>query len=464
MYTKAKRIINMQPDNNLYQQPNNSPELQKDPSQPFVQSPPPKPVKSNKKRNLYVVIVLLVLVILGASLWYFVFNKQEPVQPNVSSGDSNSFLPSDFIQAGNEVSYINEAGQIEKLADVEDGDEVVQVLNSDDQPEARYITTEEFDGMPKVSSYGSLTKEGKKEKFKFIDGVDGYYSSFRLSPNGKNLVVERSNENGFMSSIDLINADTGEAKTVFKPQDPSKDGLITFVDWKDDNTVLLQTQSCRQCDGPPLPELVSLDTSSGELSSFYSGNKEDMSYAKFLPQGDSIYVYGGDFSRVFGGGSEYKDDFVYKIDKSTGEAKLIKRMSDIDEKTLIRPVGVNKGVLYLSYATDVKTEDENALYSDESGSYNPVPKLNALEDNGNIREIPIDSKYLKEKISIQQAVPYNGGLLMVLFDLTYSDTGDGSSNSSYNLLRLESLEEVSGVVDMLNKTINSNSQFKIITK
>lgn len=436
------------------------------PQQPAV-TPQSSESPGKSKKPLIIGLVVLLLVAILAGLWFFVFNKQDDkdtpaTNQSVSAPDADV---THFVQVGTEVKYLDD-GELKSLASVGDKDVVVEAVKTDSGTELRYVSYKDVEnGARNLDAYGVLTADGKQESFKFVAGKDYYYSNPVVSPDGSKIIVEESDADGFMSELVIYNVSDGSTKQAYKPSD-TKSGLYTMVAWKDDNTALLQVQTCRQCDGPRTAELVALDINSGIIAPFYKGDSKKVGYADFLESadGNSLYLYGGDFNRLFSGfdgaepGTTYGNDYIFSINKSTGEAKQLAEIK-ADNNFFGRIIGIADDGIYLSRSTYVKTSDPNASYQHiELGNYNPVSTLQFLPlSTGVIRDVAMESSVIKEKTFLHQVVTTTDGLLILV-----SNTDTTHESSAYDVLELPLSEETNTISSLLHHTIKSAEPAKLL--
>lgn len=420
------------------------------------------PPKKSKKKLIILVILLIIAIVGGIGAYFYLKDsKKESSQVIVPPQDFKPVSIKNFVYTDTEVKYLNETGELADFATISTNERPVEAINNDGNTELRYVVTEEgVNGSLAVKSYGSITTGGKKELVQLPEGIDYYWSNFSVSPDGRLLLLEKTNSEGFMDGLITVNIENGEVKDAFKPVDPHKDGLLSFIAWKNDSSVILQRQTCRQCDGPRLPELALVDITNGQAQPFYVGDKTKMEYGDFMVSDDkkSVYLYGGSFSRVLGGTGS-GDDYVYNIDLSTGRETLLKQITDLASESSNELVGVSGEGVYIANITMVETDDPDASWVSETGRRNPLSVIKFISKDGDMKDIPIESNYLKEKTYVNQITDGKEGIL-ILVSKSNSDSGAGTT---YNLLSLKLLEQTSPIDSLLEKTTDTNYRAGLIT-
>jgi flagellar basal body-associated protein FliL len=379
-------------------QPQNQPqEQQPEPVESVAQASPPQPevplqttepAKPKSKKKLIIILVLLLVLGTGAGAWFY-FNKDSETPQQTNNAESTettevvSIKPDAFIQNGNKVQYIDENDEVQDFAELEDKSLVTEVLMQDGQPRVMYLNYEEIEnGFREATSYNESTKDGKKKLFDLPDMTDASWSTPILSPDGKSLVVEVSNIDGFMNNLTKIDVATGDTEVIYEPEEENGTGIV--IGWFDNSTILMQEQSCRQCDGPRTAELskISLDTKT--KSPFYKLEDQNVSYAvfKWSPDGKRLFMFGGDQGDMFETNPESETlSYLYEINLEDGSSVEIGEFTQTS--VVFQGLSTNGDEAYLSVRSWEKTDESDAEYQSTEGNYNlSVPAILTVKTAG----------------------------------------------------------------------------------
>ncbi len=386
------------------QEPNQSTdeELREPSLEPQIQTN--QPIKKNKNTKKIVVIVLVILLILFGAIAYLLLNSGSEKGSNKSNNENTEntqtdsvFLPKYFIQTGLKVEYIGENGELETFTDIEDNEIVTDVRTIDDETRVYYYTTKPDDLFEKViSGYGYAVGNEKKLVATINETGPTYFSEPLLSPDASKFVMEGGYEgSGAMGDIYVYDTANGEEKLAYDTITEGEDrDLFIIVGWLDNSTVIVQEQTCRECDGPTKPVLNKLNIDTGSLTPFFNNDDaiSTLQWAQVIIDDGKIYIFGGDYGKVFGGENvEYSPDELYEIDASTGESRLITTFSE----DIVILGNVEDGKLYITLRDLVPTDSENAPYQSIDGNfdYSDSQLIEVNLSDGTKKQIALESKF-----------------------------------------------------------------------
>lgn len=368
-------------------------------------SPPPKRRKSKMQLIIVLTVVFLMLIAVGL-WWYFIYNKPAEEQPAQSQADTAvqpiANVPEHFVQLGNTVGYIDENGDFKEFVTVAETERIVEAVVLDGKPELRYVASKATgNGGQELTAYGKIDQTGKTELFKLPAGTDAYYSNPILSPDGSTIVVEKSDpETGQMVELTAITVADGTARKVYDPS--TRGGLYVTVDWDKDGKLILQSQTCRQCDGPRLAELTKLNLGDGKIASFYKGGA-GLGFAQFMrmPGSEEVLMFGGEHTLGIEPGTELDPYSGFRISKITGSATKVIDLQENEYAELAGWTGDEQG-LFISHIGVVKTDQANADYQSTDGNYNNLPPKIWMAKGGSKTDVAFNTDLIAKNTQINR--------------------------------------------------------------
>ena len=419
------------------QQPADTPET------PPQQNAAPEPKKSHK---LALVIVLIVMFLIAVGAAAFLMASEEDATTGSENQETTStqpakISPSIFSQNGDKVQYIDESGELANYTTLESNQKFIEAYTEDDSVIATYSTSLATQyGGTKYTEIGVLKDEILQKTVPLPDNVDSY-SNFVLSPDKNTMVVEVGDgENDFMVNLTSVNIETGASEVIYEPE-TSENGFQVVVGWLDNENVLLQQQTCRQCDGPWLPILNKLNITTKQITPFYSkaDSEEGEDYAAFYFSSDNstLLMTVGDYNKLFGGDdidTDYGPTYLYDIDMETAEAREITQFTAVYENYV--GMSADGSSVYTSAFEWVETDDPNAPWQTEEGNYiQDTPKLYKVNTaSGQKTEIPLESRLIKQGTKYGSVIESGDELYFTTIN------ADGTTNESYAFSRLGSGE------------------------
>jgi len=393
----------------------------------------PEPIKTKSKIRILLVLLIAILLIAGAiTAWVFFGRSTESDPASVEQQSTetqvvDTFKPEVFVQNDRKIQFIGQDGNLQDFALLEENERLEEVIENNGEIKAMYTTSfKKENGEIALGDYGEITSSGKNKILTFPSNSDYYYSYPKLSPDKKSIIIETSDIAGFMVNLTRFDVATGDSEVVYEPTTPEL-GLRQVVGWVDNNTVYLQKQTCRQCDGPSLAVLSKLSFATKSETAFFNPDDsiETLTYAGFQQSYDrkKLYVIGGDYSVGFGlePGVEHGPSQIYEIDLVTAGHRLV---SEFDEYFVNFPGLSNDGsVTIVSIADWQKTDDPNSVYQSVDGNYEQtVPLLKRLiTADGTLSAIPIESRHIVAGTYINQVVENSGSVLMVTQQQKYEN-------------------------------------------
>lgn len=437
--------------------------------------------KSRSKKTKMYMVVAAILLLVGGVVGAFVVNEDESsdepqtqvVRQNTEQENEVSvFKPEYFVLVDSKLHYIDQNKELQDYAQLQENEQAIEILRVKDVTTVRYITRKEKDnGSYVLASYGEITEDGKTELLRFEDEFDRFWSTPLLSPDRRSLVLERSNENGFMKDLVKVNVADGSQEIVFTPteSDP-QEGFLSLVGWKDNTSALLQRQTCRQCDGPRLPILNVLNVETSEMSELFDAreNEQGLGYGNFYSAANQTkwFVKGGDFGRIWEYNDQYTPDYLFEINTENGD---LRRVTERNEAT-VSLVGFSDDANTVYYAVQeaVPTTSDDPIgfryYDNEQKIQNPEPeyrkwlttKLLAINIvDGSEKEISIETRHIREGTYIESMHEDLDGLLI----LTRNYDSE-SQVSDYALLHLPlDASEDSQLTTIMEQRIEAGQSF-----
>jgi hypothetical protein len=418
-------------EDNQQQSSDNEKQSSTPPDEPTLQQPESTPPatpqqvngtepKNPKPKSKLLVILLVVLLLVGGAAAYYFYTSEDTTSTTDNQQTANTELapvnPSVFSQNGDKVEYVDESGALANYITLEPNQYFIEAFSQDGGVTATYYESETAEnGGSYYTEYG-LLKDGIKLKTIQLPENVNVFSNLVLSPDKKTFVVEVGDESDFMANLTSVNIQDGTTQIVYEPETQTE-GLRAVVGWLDNENVLLQQQTCRQCDGPRLPVLYKLNITSKQMTPFFNeaNTIEGMDYAGFYLSSDNstLLMFGGDYSKVFGGddiGTEYDPTYLYEIDMETAEAREVAQFTGGYEN--INGLSADGSSAYLSTFEWVATDDPNAPWQTTEGNYiQDVPKLFKINiTNGQRTEIPLESRLIKQGTRFGTVIENEGEL------------------------------------------------------
>lgn len=406
--------------------------------------------KSRKKPTLIALGIILGIALLAGGA-FALFNSGEDAsqlqnttqQTNQTDAEpTNNFDSRLFTQINQEVSFINSNSEVEEFTTLEQDEFIADVFIKNNEPVGVFQKAVDNN----LTLVGAVTSQERNVLFEYPTGTSPYYSEAIVSPNGDFVLYEQSTANGFLESIHSIDLSDGTTKKVYtatqlsQSQTPNKDNYMRQIGWLDSSTALYQQQSCRQCDGGSLPQLLTLNIESGKLTNVYDNSSANIAVAEFVLSPDN--------SKLFMLTSE-EHPLGFEPTKNYNQAYHEINTQSWTENTIGTVEGGNvyySGMnttgetMYITIDTYSKTDDENAPYQSVEGNYaiskKELIKFNTA--NGTTSAFPIEVSGFNAASSAYRTVLQSNDSLA--FSVEDYNSQDGSQKFSVYLLPLDGEE------------------------
>jgi hypothetical protein len=441
------------------------PEVQQTPE---INTPPQEnPKKSTKKKLLLILVVIFVLLLVGVAAYAFMSqddtnNASETATETPSSNEVSVSTPSYLIQDGKKLSTVGDDNKLADFATLEENQQVLSTYVESNVPKVLYANQSQPDEngySAHLATYGVLDQNGKSDEKPFPENTSRFYGPL-VSPDNKKMIVEISDESGFMKSLALIDIATGETETVFTAQPldgtsaKQNESFRVPIGWLDNSTALYQQQSCRQCDGPSVATLYELDTTSKTMEVVFDAETQNITE---LVSGFANFIQTPDLSRLFVYGGEYSlaepvpnnTNYLYEINFSEGTAEF---KADLKGDSL-RYAGVSASgeKMYFGVGDSVVVDDNFTEFT--------AQELYELDvASGESQKIDIETRFLEDNnSSITRVFAEENGLYMVTN--SYSFNNDTSESvQEYGVVYIDRSTETLNIITIDEATFTNDDE------
>lgn len=252
------------------------------PAASSVQPTPATPPKKSKKRLLLIgILVILLLAAVAVGVWSYL-NKNNTQTPQPAPVVSEAHETSHFIDmyyTNKTVIAIDAEGKKQELFKLDkEGLQPLKVIERESKPWLIYATgTKVSNTDNSFSDYKTIemtngTKTQVVTTFTNTNRASEVLNG--VSPDGTKLAYYHIDADA-ISNPRIYTLDLKENSVPSAVLDPAKPDKheVTVAGWSpDNNKIYLQQLSCRQCDGPKLPIIYSLDVAAKTATKVYTAS------------------------------------------------------------------------------------------------------------------------------------------------------------------------------------------------